>query len=277
MNNARIANPTRLDGARVAQTELTPPLKWAGGKRWLVPVLCDLWSAHSHRRLVEPFVGGMAVALGLLPGEALLNDINAHLINFYRWLRSGLVIGAEMRNDKALYYRHRARFNELIRQARHDSQESAELFYYLNRTGYNGLCRFNKKGFFNVPFGRYKHINYISDLSAYAPVLADWQFACLDFEDLALDATDLVYADPPYDVEFTSYSACGFDWDDQVRLAEWLSRHSGPVVASNQATERIQHLYRTLGFEITLLMAPRRISCNGDRRPAMEILATRHI
>ena len=82
-----------LDGVAVAQTELKPPLKWAGGKRWLVPTLRDRWRDHAHRVLVEPFVGGMAVALGLRPGEALLNDINRHLINFYLWLRRGLVSG----------------------------------------------------------------------------------------------------------------------------------------------------------------------------------------
>jgi DNA adenine methylase len=254
---------------------LTPSLKWAGGKRWLVPVLSELWSAHSHRRLVEPFVGGMAVALGLLPREALLNDINRHLVSFYRWLREGLVVSTDVRNDKTLYYRHRSRFNELIRQGKDDSQESAELFYYLNRTGYNGLCRFNKKGFYNVPFGRYKTINYVKDLSEYVPILSGWQFTCTDFEQVELCSTDFVYADPPYDVEFTSYSAEGFEWPDQVRLAEWLARHPGPVVASNQATERVVDLYRRHGFDVALLPAPRRISCNGDRRPAIEILATK--
>jgi DNA adenine methylase len=71
---------------------LKPPLKWAGGKRWQVPHLRPLWQPHAHRRLVEPFCGGLAVALGLLPSRALLNDANPHLINFYRWLQKGLRI-----------------------------------------------------------------------------------------------------------------------------------------------------------------------------------------
>jgi hypothetical protein len=69
---------------------LRPPLKWAGGKRWQVPHLEPLWRAHAHRRLVEPFCGGLAVTLGLQPQRALLNDINPHLINFYEWLKRGL-------------------------------------------------------------------------------------------------------------------------------------------------------------------------------------------
>ena len=64
-----------------------PPLKWAGGKRWQLPHLRPLWEPHSRRRLVEPFCGGLAVALGLKPERALLNDANPHLINFYRWIR----------------------------------------------------------------------------------------------------------------------------------------------------------------------------------------------
>jgi DNA adenine methylase len=67
-----------------------PPLKWAGGKRWQVPHLRPMWEPHSRRRLVEPFCGGLAVTLGLLPERALLNDANPHLINFYRWLQQGL-------------------------------------------------------------------------------------------------------------------------------------------------------------------------------------------
>jgi DNA adenine methylase len=256
---------------------LKPPLKWAGGKRWLIPRLSELWERHTHRRLVEPFVGGLAVSLGLHPDRALLNDANPHLINFYRWVQRGLVAQIDMANDKGTYYRQRSRLNTLIRSGMHDTPEAAALFYYLNRTGYNGLCRFNKKGEYNVPFGRYKRIRYTTDFRAYATVLSAWTFTCADFEQVELASADFVYADPPYDVEFTSYSAEGFEWEDQVRLAEWLAEHPGPVVASNQATDRIHELYQRLGFTIEILEAPRRISSNGDRRPAQEILATRRL
>ena len=252
-----------------------PPLKWAGGKRWLVPRLRELWGQHSHRRLVEPFVGGLAVTLGLQPSQALLNDVNVHVINFYRWLSRGLVTSLEMENTKDVYYARRERFNQLIAQGAAESAEAAALFYYLNRTGYNGLCRFNQKGLFNVPFGRHKTINYCYDFTHYAELMQIWQFERGDFAQLALEADDFVYADPPYDVEFTTYSAGGFGWDDQVRLAEWLSMHQGPVVASNQATERILKLYESLGFEINVLQAPRRIACTGDRSRAAEMLAVK--
>ncbi len=140
------------------KARLRPPLKWAGGKRWQVPHLRPLWAAHRHRRLVEPFCGGLAVTLGLAPQRALLNDINPHVVNFYRWLKRGLTTSLVMTNNERQYYEHREHFNQLLREGDGDSAEAAALFYYLNRTGYNGLCRFNRKGVFNVPFGRYARI-----------------------------------------------------------------------------------------------------------------------
>ena len=256
-----------------ARPRLAPPLKWAGGKRWLLSALEPLWETHQHRRLVEPFVGGMAVALGLCPESAILNDSNPHLINFYRWLQKGFVSEICMENNQELFYKHRARFNQLIREGQQDTKEAAELFYYLNRTCYNGLCRFNSKGEFNVPFGKYRTINYVRDFLAYEAALDGWQLSVGDFCTLQVDAEDFIYADPPYDVEFTTYSPGGFDWDDQVRLADWLVAHPGPVVASNQATERILSLYQERGFFCLILDAPRMISCNGDRTPAKEVLA----
>jgi DNA adenine methylase len=242
-----------------------------------VPHLLPLWRTHARRRLVEPFGGGLAVALALMPERAVLNDVNPHVINFYRWLKRGLVSDVPMENDELVFYRNREQFNALLRAGRQDSAESAGLFYYLNRTGFNGLCRFNRSGEFNVPFGQYKRINYTRDFSAYRDGFEQWSFTRCDFEAMPLAKGDFVYADPPYDVEFTQYSQGGFPWDDQVRAAEWLAHHRGPVVLSHQATFRVVRLYRTLGDSLALLDAPRRISCTGDRTPAREVLATRNL
>src|SRR5437773_9803268 len=168
-----------------------------------------------------------------------------------------------MKNREPLYYRHRARFNELLAAGRAGSREAAALFYFLNRTGYNGLCRFNRGGGFNVPFGRYGTIRYQTDFLRYRPVFENWEFVTGDFEAMPLDPGDFVYADPPYDVEFTQYAKQGFGWLDQERTAAWLARHRGPVVLSNQATRRIVRLYRSLGFKLHFLRAPRRLSCTG--------------
>jgi DNA adenine methylase len=255
---------------------LGPPLKWAGGKRWQVPHLRTLWERHTRRRLVEPFCGGLAVALGLLPERAVLNDANPHVINFYRWLQRGLPVDLAMENQEAQFYRHRDRFNALLVSGRGDTAESAVLFYYLNRTGYNGLCRFNSRGGFNVPFGRYATIGYVRDFSQYRDAFEGWTFTTGDVEEVPLERGDFVYADPPYDVDFTQYAKGGFSWLDQERTAVWLAKHRGPVVLVNQATQRVETLYRSLGFHVAFMDAPRRISCTGDRAPAREIIGTRN-
>ncbi len=256
---------------------LRPPLKWAGGKRWLIPKLTKLWAKHSKLRLVEPFCGGLSVALGLQPEKALLNDVNFAVINFYQQIQQGLILDIALDNDEAAYYHNRTEFNRL-NQSGGSENIVAQLFYYLNRTGYNGLCRFNKSGGYNVPFGRYKTINYQTDFTPYQSVLSAWQFSNQDFSELDVDENDFIYADPPYDVAFHHYAQQGFDWQDQVRLAHWLAEHKGPVVLSNQATPRIIKLYKELDFKLRYLDAPRRISCKANGRKSIkEVMATRGI
>jgi DNA adenine methylase len=256
---------------------LHPPLKWAGGKRWQLPILRTLWAPHASRRLVEPFCGGLSVALGLRPERALLNDVNPHLVNFYRWLKRGLQVQVPLENDSVLFYAHRRRFNELLARGRTGTREAASLFYFLNRTGYNGLCRFNSCGQFNVPYGRYMRIAYRRDFTSYRAPLATWSFRAGDFARVPLEPGDFVYADPPYDVPFTAYARGGFTWSDQVRAAKRFARHPGPVVLVNQATDRIVELYGECGYRLEFLAAPRRISCTGDRTPAREVFATRNV
>lgn len=263
--------------SRSAERSLNPPLKWAGGKRWLVPKVASLWEQHRQKRYVEPFCGGLAMALGLRPERALLNDINPHLINFYSQIQNGLKLTIEMANDEQLFYAHRDRFNRMIEQNQDQTSNAAELFYFLNRTCFNGLCRFNQSGEFNVPFGTYKNINYVSDFHQYQSLFAGWEFTNLDLSALAIQKDDFIYADPPYDVEFTTYSSGGFSWEDQKRTAKLLAAHSGPVVLSNQATPRIVSLYENLGFTLSYLDAPRRISCTGDRTAAKEVLAVKGV
>jgi DNA adenine methylase len=239
--------------------------------------LQPLWEAHRRRRFVEPFCGGLGMVLGLGPASALLNDVNPHVINFYTWLRKGLTIDFPMANTSQRYYALRNRFNALLAAGDSASSESAGIFYYLNRTGYNGLCRFNSHGEFNVPFGRYRNIAYRTEFPEYVDAFARFEIVSQDFESLPVDAGDFIYADPPYDVEFRQYSKGGFDWTEQVRTAEWLAKHRGPVVLSNQATDRIMMLYRKLGYSTISVKGPRMINCTGDRTPAAEVLAVRNI
>jgi DNA adenine methylase len=284
----------------VAFHGLPPVLKWAGGKRELVPTLRAMSARHAHRRLVEPFCGGAAVALGLRPGRAHLNDSNLPLVNFYRHVQRGLVITSPIRTDDPSadltaapwvryphFYGRRDELNALIHTGDVDSEYAAWLFYVLSRTSFNGLPRFNNAGDYNVPIGgtgsqkkgvfKPHRLDTVPDFAPYRAVFEHWTFTSVDFESVPLDPADFVYADPPYDETFTQYSAGGFDWNDQVRAATWLAAHPGPVIASNAATDRIVDLYRDLGFAIDYVAAPRRISADGDRTPVREMLATKHL
>ena len=257
-----LTQPTResrviqVDSARAST--LKPPLKWAGGKRWLVPHVRPIWERYSHRRYVEPFCGGLALPLAFTPEQALLNDTNRHLITFYHWLQDGLESTSRCDNDRDLYYHHRAAFNEHVTRRRRRQPTAAERFYYLNRTCYNGLVPLQPQRRIQRPFWQLlASINYIRDFYAYQPPLGTLGRSApgiLRRSDLQPD--DFIYADPPYDVEFVSYSQQGFNWDDQVRLAEWLAQHHGPVVLSNQATERVVQLYRIAWFQAAILACP---------------------
>ena len=264
-------------------TQLKPLLKWAGSKRWLIPRLRELYAPHRDKMLVEPFVGGMSVALGLMPARAKLADSNRHLINFHQAVRQGVELAMPwMLNDRARYYEIRAAFNAMaacpIWEGWVDVLQ-AKRFWYLNRTGFNGLCRFNRKGEANVPFGRYKSINYNWDTAPYKAAMRDWRLLACDFRAVDLGGADgFVYSDPPYaGGGFVGYQGAGFRYKDQIMLAGKLAAHRGPVVASNAATPEMLELYGDLGFRLDVIDAPRRIACNGDRRPAKEMLATRNL
>ena len=94
-----------------------------------------------------------------------------------------------------------------------------------------------------------------------------------DFKKVELEESDFVYADPPYDDTFTKYSKGAFGWYDQTRLANWLAKHPGKVVASNNGTDQILELYSNLGFQIELIEVPKKICLSGERKPMMEMLA----
>ena len=117
----------------------------------------------------------------------------------------------------------------------------------------------------------------MTDFSKYRPVMRKWKLTTGSYLQVRPKETDILYADPPYDVEFTHYTPDGFTWKDQIELADWLTTLPCPVVASNQATARMLNLYRSLGFTVTTAEAPRRISCDGNRKPALEMLATRNL
>ena len=263
---------------------LPPLLKWPGGKRWLVPTLAQLYEPYRDRTYVSLFVGGGADAFGLAPARAIINDINPHLMNFYTWVQSGVSLHhttVSTENTVQSYAHNRCLFNRMIEQGTSQTPTAAMLFYYLNKAGYNGLCRFNRKGLYNVPYGKYDKLRFLPypegkrtlTFSHYSSAMHGWSLSNSDFAEVDFPDGAAVYADPPYDDGFTNYSAGGFSWDDQVRLVKFLADYDGPVIICNKATSRIEELYLDHGYSLTHVDAPRRISCNGNRDKVVEVLA----
>jgi DNA adenine methylase len=284
-----VTAPMRIELAIPANhcPPLRPFLKWAGGKRQLLPEILahhlppDFSEAIEDRQYFEPFIGAGAVLLALQPSRATIGDQNAELVNCYQVIRDRLpeLVDAlqEHRNEAEYYYKVRQwdrqddfdRRDEVVRAAR---------IIFLNKTCYNGLFRVNNQGQFNVPFGRYRNpkILDIEALTAIHDYLRSAQVHINqgDFQETvrSAQAGDFVYFDPPYDpltatASFTGYGAGGFDRAAQTRLRDTfveLDQRGCRVLLSNSDTEFIRELYD--GFAICSIDATRAINSNALKR-----------
>lgn len=287
-----------------------PLLKWAGGKRQLLPLIRTLYPGRFDRYL-EPFLGSGAVffdlhAQGLLAGRAArLVDANPDLVGCYLTLRdrTEAVIGelqaladGHRRGGEAFFYEVRdGRFNPARAAAGGAyTPQLAAMLIYLNRTGFNGLFRLNRRGEFNVPAGRYVNpaICDAAHLRAVARAVGrpGVAIALGSFEDPIADARagDFLYCDPPYEPlsatsSFASYTAAGFTAADQGRLQQALvaaARRGAHVVLSNSSAPLITALYtsheaRAAGLTVHRVPARRAINSRAALRgPVDEVLVT---
>jgi DNA adenine methylase len=242
-------------------TYVEPFLKWAGGKRLLLPALLEhIERPQDDGTYFEPFLGGGAVFFGLEPKNARLSDASSELINAFIAVRDSVEDTIShlqtMRHSKEDYYRIRGSRPRLpcTRAAR---------FIYLNKTCFNGLYRVNLKGQFNVPFGRHPKTLVICNteqLRNASRALPRTHIEVKDFYAAMKGAGkgDVVYCDPPYTVAhstngFIEYNAQVFSWADQERLAiaagECAAR-GAKVYISNADHPSIRELYQPLGFRI---------------------------
>ncbi len=246
------------------------------------------------QRLVEPFVGSGALFLNVDYPTYLLADVNKDLINLFQTVKDqdqdqdqdfiayAATYFTPENNDKEAYYKHREQFNQTT-----DIKERSALFLYLNRHGYNGLCRYNSRGEFNVPFGRYKKPYFPYDeLKHFHKHSQRATFVCADFETVMISLIDgdVVYCDPPYvplsaTANFTGYSAGKFSLEQQrrlARLAENLATQGVSVVISNHDTLFTREEYKN-ATTLSLpgeLQIQRSISRNGaNRTKAYELIA----
>ena len=271
---------------------LQPILKWAGGKRQLLPQL-ETFFPNTFTKYYEPFVGGGAVLFHLQPKKAVINDSNKDLIEMYQCIKDHLdeliekLKYYETKNDSESFYKIRG-IDRTEEYKKWTPVERAARLIYLNRTCYNGLFRMNSAGQFNSPYGSYKNPCICNE-----PVLRamskyfnenEIEFRAGDFEDACKDApkNSFIYLDPPYDqydeqLNFVGYTKDGFTRDDQKRLKKMcdeLIERGCYVIISNSKTPWILDLYndntKYVTYTINTVSARRNINKKKKKRGEVE-------
>ncbi len=260
-----------------------PFLKWAGSKFRLLPTIKKLLPKKGNR-LIEPFAGSAAVSINSDYSQYILNDANNDLINLFKNIKrhkKKFISDAKMlfkkENNSAEYYYHtRNYFNHCD-----NNYEKSLLFLYLNRHGYNGLCRYNSSGDFNVPFGRYRSPMFPENaLINFYQLAEKISFYNMDYKKVLAQAQagDIVYCDPPYVSNHNShfnYHHKSFTEEDQIELAELAEKTQKRgvfVMLSNHDTPFTRKVYANAKLHFVPVF--RSINCKIDqRRTVQEIFA----
>ena len=270
-------------------SNVTPFVKWAGGKRQLLAQIKERMPKTYHD-YYEPFVGGGAVTFELLPTNALINDINKALMNTYRqichspeaFLDTVKVLDEQIWEDgKMYYYSLRERYNDKLMRAEYDV-ELAALFVFINKHCFNGLYRVNGKGLFNVPYNnsRRKSVNekMVLDISNYLKGIrimeGDFEVACAGAKE-----GDFVFLDSPYaplnPTSFESYTKEGFDIESHRRLArlyDELTSRGCYCMLTNHNTGLIRELYSNKGYQMDVVNVKRMINSDASNRVGEEVI-----
>ncbi|MDE6064334.1 MAG: Dam family site-specific DNA-(adenine-N6)-methyltransferase [Lachnospiraceae bacterium] len=278
----------------MSSPNVAPFVKWAGGKRQLLPQIKERMP-EKYNHYYEPFVGGGAVIFELLPPNALINDSNKALINAYTqicnapqaFLKAAHTLDgnmAEQKTDelaKKYYYSLRELYNNKLMKAEYDV-ESAALFVFLNKHCFNGLYRVNAKGFFNVPYNnsRRESVNDTAimgvskALQGVTIMMGDFEAACAGAE-----KGDFVFLDSPYaplnPTSFESYTKEGFDIESHRRLAKLydeLAAKGCYCMLTNHNTELINALYGNKGYRIDVVKVKRMINSDASNRVGEEVI-----
>lgn len=264
---------------------ISPILKWVGGKRQLLPSIVPR-IPKSYSTYVEPFLGGGALLFATQPKVALVNDVNEELINVYQVVKDDVeeLVSLLKTYDSSseTFYRIRGLDRDVEKYASLSDVERAARIIYLNKTCFNGLFRVNRKGQFNVPFGKYKKPNIVNEsvlrgVSEYFNSV-DITFTSKDYLSVleSIPSDSFVYLDPPYDpisetASFTDYAKGGFGRDEQVKLHDAcvaLDDMGIKFMLSNSATDFIKKLYAD--FKINIVSANRAVNSNGSKRGKVE-------
>ena len=273
----------------MGNNNLSPFLKWAGGKRQLLDKIIDRMP-KSFNNYYEPFIGGGALLFELQPAKAVINDINASLINAYitiaekpfEFISAVIELDSQISEDgKTYYYSLRERYNNKLVKTEYDT-ELAALFVFLNKHCFNGLYRVNAKGLFNVPYNNSKResINKES-IIAISEYLKNVKIMQGDFEKACNDAQrgDFVFLDSPYaplnPTSFESYTKEGFDIESHKRLANLFKKLTDKgcyCMLTNHNTDFINDLYGNKGYKIDVVRVKRMINSNASKRVGEEVI-----
>jgi DNA adenine methylase len=235
-----------LQSTPTSSSHLKPIVKWSGGKSDEIKMF-EHHFPEKYDTYIEPFVGGGSVYFYLNPTKAVINDIHSELIAFYKAIGDGKMdkIYEFMKNNlnnEETYYKVRDEMPI------NDDLDIAIRFYYQRKTCFRGMLRYNKQGKFNIPFGRYKTINY-EDLKnqEYETLLNRTEILNESFEQLFKkynDANNFMFLDPPYDSEFTDYGYCEFAKKEQETLAKCFKTTKIKCLMIIGKTQFIEDLYK---------------------------------
>jgi DNA adenine methylase len=266
---------------------ISSPLKWVGGKYSILDKI--LPQLKTHNRFVEPFMGSCVVSLNVEAKEYILNDYNPDLVNFFTYVMSrpnDIILYdkpyfEDMNSEK--YYDVREKFNTLSKT----SFERASLFLVLNKFAFNGVCRYNRYGMFNVPYSKKTSISIpnLSDVShRFRNKIV--KFHNLDFSNDILynnlEENDVVYFDPPYlpsddfDTTFSDYTGDDFTYEQHVKIveiSEKLRDKGVKCIISNHDTKQIRDLYKNSNSIITFPIRRNVASKKEKRKVINELLA----
>ena len=263
----------------MTNSSVAPFVKWAGGKRQLIPQIRERMP-EKYNNYYEPFVGGGAVLFELQPANALINDINKALINTYNiicneadaFLEAVNRLDEEMWEDgKKYYYSVREHYNDKLMKSEYDV-ELAALFVFINKHCFNGLYRVNGKGLFNVPYNNSRRASkYLKGVKI---INGDFEEACKDAK-----KGDFVFIDSPYaplnPTSFESYTKEGFDIESHKRVAKLYDELTGRgcyCMLTNHNTELINELYGNKGYKIDVVSVKRMINSDASNRVGKEVI-----
>jgi len=234
-----------LNGSTNTIKPLKPLIKWSGGKVDEIKMF-DKYFPDNYNIYIEPFIGGGAVYFYLNPNKAVISDVHSELIDLYKSISEGKAkdIYEFMKNspnDEATYYN--IRDTMII----NNTLDVAKRFYYQRKTCFRGMLRYNKDKKFNIPFGRYKTINYTELLNKdYETLLNRTEIYNEKFEvifEKYNDETNFMFLDPPYDSEFTDYGYCLFGKEEQYKLASLFKTTKIKCLMIIGKTKFIEELY----------------------------------